>query len=150
MSITKLAANQKVFKEGLIAFPEDGRSSPYLLASRCKQCGKIYFPRKQFCPECMNETMEETALSSEGRLYTSTVVHIGMKGFATPYILGWVDIPGQTRLATQIEYDPAKASELQPGQKLELVIGKVRTLEDGTEIVGYKYKPVAVAGGDSK
>jgi uncharacterized OB-fold protein len=142
MSITRLSESQKVFKEGLIVFPEDGVSAPYLVASRCGECGRIYFPRKPFCPECMNETMENAALPNEGSLYTSTVVHIGVRGFATPYILGWVDIPGPIRLVTQIEYDPQKSADLHSGQKLSLVIGTLRTLDDGTEIVGYKYKPV--------
>jgi uncharacterized OB-fold protein len=142
MTITQLTANQKVFKEGLIVFPEDGVSTPYLAGSKCKKCGKIYFPCKQFCPECMNEDMEVIAVGQEGSLYATTVVHIGVKGFDTPYILGWVDVPGPIRLVTQIDYDPMKSADLRSGQKLELTIGKLRTLGDGTEIVGYKYKPV--------
>jgi uncharacterized OB-fold protein len=148
MSITQLAENQRVFKEGLIVFPRDGASAPYLVASQCKKCGRIYFPRKPFCPECMSETMEDVALPNEGSLYTSTVVHIGVKGFVTPYILGWVDIPGQIRLVTQIDHDPLKYADLRSGQSLSLVIGTLRTLDDGTEIVGYKYKPVTTAQGD--
>jgi benzoylsuccinyl-CoA thiolase BbsA subunit len=86
--------------------------------------------------------MEEIGLSNHATLYTRTVVHIGVKGFETPYILGWVDLPEQVRLVTQIDFDPQKASELHSGHKLELVIGKLRSLPDGTEIVGYKYRPV--------
>jgi benzoylsuccinyl-CoA thiolase BbsA subunit len=98
----------------------------------------------------MNENMADTALSGEGTLYTNTVVHIGVKGFATPYVLGWVDIPEKIRLVAQIDCDPQKASELRSGQKLQLVIGKLRTMADGTEIVGYKYRPVDMAGGDKR
>jgi benzoylsuccinyl-CoA thiolase BbsA subunit len=90
----------------------------------------------------MNERLEEIGLSNYGTLYTKTVVHMGVKGFETPYILGWVDLPEKIRLVTQIVYDPQKAADLVTGQKLELVIGKLRTLEDGTEIVGYKYRPI--------
>jgi len=142
MPANRLRENQKIMREGLICFPEDETKPPYLLASRCTGCGKVYFPTKQFCPECMNEQMEEIGLSNRGTLYTSTVVHLGVKGFETPYILAWVDLPERIRLITQIEYDPKKASELRPGQVLELVIGKLRTLPDATEIVGYKYRPI--------
>jgi uncharacterized OB-fold protein len=142
MQTNGLKDNQKVFREGLIQFPTGGDAPPHLLASRCSKCGKVYFPSKQFCAECMNEQMEEIGLSNRATLYTSTVVHIGVKGFETPYILGWVDLLEQVRLVTQIEFDPQRASELHAGQKLELVIGKLRSLPDGTEIVGYKYRPV--------
>lgn len=142
MSITRLKDNQRVFKDGLIRFPDDDKTSPYLLASRCPDCGKVYFPARQFCPGCVCEQLEEIGLSNYGTLYTRTVVYIGVKGFDPPYILGWVDLPEQVRLITQIDYDPQRASELVAGQKLELVIGKLRTLEDGTELVGYKYRPI--------
>jgi len=142
MSTSSLRDNQKLMKEGLIRFSDDGSGPPHLLASRCSKCGKVYFPAKQFCTECMNEQMEEIALSNYATLYTRTVVYMGVKGFETPYILGWVDLPEKVRLVTQIDYDPQKASDLHPGQKLELVIGKLRSLADGTEIIGYKYRPV--------
>lgn len=142
-----LTENQRIFKEGLIVFPEDEGSAPYLVGSRCTQCGQLYFPRKPFCAECMNEAVEDCALSNTGALYTNTVVHIGVKGFATPYVLGWVDLPGGIRLATQIDCDPRDAANLRSGQPLELVIGKLRTLPDGTEIVGYKYRPIGRTGG---
>jgi uncharacterized OB-fold protein len=72
-------------------------------------------------------------------------VYIGVKGFKTPYVLGWVEFPEEKiRLASQILVDPEKAAEkLRSGQKLVLNIGVLRTLEDGTEIVGYRYEPVA-------
>jgi len=142
MQTNGLKQNQKLFREGLIRFPANDDGLPHLLASRCSECGKVYFPPKQFCAECMNEQMDEIGLSNQATLYTSTVVHIGVKGFETPYILGWVDLPEQVRLVTQIEFEPQRASELHSGQKLELVVGKLRSLPDGTEIVGYKYRPV--------
>ena len=111
MSTSNMSCKQQLLKEGVIIFPHDGQSSPHLLGSKCTKCGKVYFPTKNFCSECMNETMEDTALSNEGVLYASTVVYIGVKGFATPYVLGWVDIPSdKVRVVTQIEYDPQKAS----------------------------------------
>jgi uncharacterized OB-fold protein len=140
----KLRDNQKLFKEDIIVFPEDGKAEPYLAASRCPKCAKVFFPKKDFCPLCMEEHMDEMALSSEGSLYTFTIVHIGVKGFKTPYVLGWVEFPKEkVRIAAQIVTDPLEAPQrLKSGQKVRLDVGALRTMDDGTEIVGYRYRPV--------
>jgi uncharacterized OB-fold protein len=141
----KLAKNQRLFKENIIVFPEDEKKEPYLAATKCPKCGKVYFPQKNFCPLCVyDEGMEEIALSNEGKLYTSSTVYLGVKGFKTPYVLGWVEFPEEKiRIAAQIDIEPEQAAEkLKPGQEVRLNIGKLRTLDDGTEIIGYRYKPV--------
>ena len=141
----KLSENQEIFKEGIIVFPDDASKEPYLAASKCPECGKVYFPKKDFCPTCMVEKMEDAALNNEGVLYTYSVVHLGVRGFKTPYVLGWVEFPEQkVRLAAQIlTDDPLEANKnLKPGQKVKLDIGTLRTLDDGKEIIGYRYKPV--------
>jgi uncharacterized OB-fold protein len=140
-----LAKNQRLFKEGIIVFPEEASQKPYLVASKCPRCGKVYFPKKDFCPQCMLDDIPEIALGNEVTLYTYTTVYLGVKGFKTPYVLGWVEFPQEKiRLASQILVDPDKTNEtLKPGQPLRLNIGVLRTLEDGTEIVGYRYEPVA-------
>ncbi|MDR0578290.1 MAG: OB-fold domain-containing protein [Candidatus Accumulibacter sp.] len=140
----KLAENQLIFKEGIIVFPDDPSGEPYLAVSKCPRCGKVYFPKKDFCPTCMVEEMEDAALSNEGVLYTYTIVHLGVRGFKTPYVLGWIEFPEEkVRLAAQIVTDPIEAPRtLKPRQRVKLDIGVLRSLEDGTEIVGYRYRPV--------
>ena len=130
---------QFVFKEGLIGFEEDG--SAYLRASRCKACGQVYFPARDFCTECYSGDMEEIALK-EGELHVYTVVYIGVKGFETPYILAWVKFPEGPRIVAQIDFPPERAQELRTGMKLRAVYGKLRTLEDGREVMGYRFRPV--------
>lgn len=142
MNLYQLSTNQRIFNEGLIVFPQNSDSEAFLVATRCRKCQKVFFPKRPFCTECLSEEMEEIALSSEATLYTYTVVHIGVRGFKTPYILGWIQFPEGTRIVSQIDYDPEKTFNLYPGQKLKLVIGILRTLDDNTEIVGYKFKPV--------
>ena len=139
MSITQLGENQKLIKEGVIVFPETG--DPYLAGSRCVKCGKLFFPSRPLCTECYSEEIEPTALSQEGSIYCVTLVHQGVKGFKTPYVLAWVDLD-ESRLAAMIECDPERYEELKNGQKVRLLVDVLRVDEDGMEIVGYKFKPV--------
>jgi hypothetical protein len=86
-----------------------------------------------------------TVVDNEGELYALTTVFLGVKGFKTPYLLGWVDFPKQKlRFAAQIDYDVNKADKLKTGQKLKMAVDVLRTMEDGKEVIGYKYKPVGI------
>ena len=131
---------QVMFKEGLVGY--DGAGDPYLKASRCPKCGKYFFPAREFCTECYCEQMEPAALSREGELYTYTVVSIGVKGFPTPYILAWITFPEGPRIVAQVDCDPEQAGRLRTGMKMRLEVGCLRVLEDGTEVMGYKFKPL--------
>jgi len=136
----KFTENQKLFKEGLMETTEDGLV--HLKGSRCTKCGKVTFPQKDFCPDCLSDEMESILLSNEASLYTYTVVHIGVKGFKTPYVLGWVTFPEGIRITSQIDCKPEEAHLLKAGQRMITVAGCLRVLEDQTEVMGYKFVPV--------
>lgn len=130
---------QVMFKEGLMDFEADG--SPYLRATRCKSCGQVYFPAREMCTECYSTDMEPVALK-DAEIHVHSVVNIGVKGFKTPYILAWVTFEEGVRIVAQIDYPTEKAEELKVGQKLKVSYGCLRELEDGTQVMGYKFKPV--------
>lgn len=130
---------QVVFREGIIGFESD--NTPYLMAVRCKKCGKVFFPKRDFCTECYGSDMEEISLK-HGNTHVHTVVNIGVKGFKTPYILAWVTFPEGVRIVAQLDCPIEDADKLYTGQELTVSYGCLRTLEDGTEVMGYKFKPV--------
>ena len=47
-----------------------------LVASRCKSCGKLYFPARPMCPECHGKDMEAVELSGKGKLTAYSVIYI--------------------------------------------------------------------------
>jgi len=47
-----------------------------LAGSRCKACGKLYFPARPMCPECHGKEMEAAELSGKGRLSAYSVIYI--------------------------------------------------------------------------
>lgn len=47
-----------------------------LVASRCKSCGKLYFPARPMCPECHGKVMEPVELSGKGKLAAYSVIYI--------------------------------------------------------------------------
>jgi hypothetical protein len=56
-------------------------------------------------------------------------------------MLAWVDL-NDSRLAAQLDWDPARKDEIKPGMKARMVCGVLRQEADGKEIVGYKFRPL--------
>jgi uncharacterized OB-fold protein len=118
---------------------EDG--AVRLHGSKCAHCGAVAFPPHPSCPGCGADGGQDSVrLSSVGTLYTFSEIHIAPKGFATPYAVGYVDLPEGVRLFGQIE---AKASELALGQQVAVMLGPVRTDASGGTVVSYKFKGLA-------
>jgi uncharacterized OB-fold protein len=118
---------------------EDG--AVRLHGSKCAHCGAVAFPPHPSCPACGADGGQDSVrLSSVGTLYTFSEIHIAPKGFATPYAVGYVDLPEGVRLFGQIE---AKASELALGQQVAVMLGPVRTEASGGTVVSYKFKGLA-------
>lgn len=118
----------------------EGQHGPELLGSKCRDCGKIVFPKRKICPQCFKEgVMEEVPLTRRGKLYTYTIIRQGPKGFQTPYATCFVDLPEGVRVFSQLTTsDP---NEIRIGMDVELVVGKVRSNEEGNDIISFKFKP---------
>ncbi len=109
-----------------------------LHGSRCAKCGAAAFPAHRVCPSCGSDAGQEPVkLSSRGTLYTFTEIHVAPKGFATPYTVGYVDLPEKVRLFGQIEQP---ASKLSIGQKVMVVLGPVRVDQNGRSVISYKFR----------
>jgi len=122
-------------REGLFENVEGGR----LLGSRCKSCGKIYFPKAQFCFNCFNNDMEEVGLSRRGKLYAYTIGRMASTHFQPPYAIGLVDLPEGVRVFAPLKTTEGKSYRI--GMDMEVVIEELWQ-EDDRQIIGYKFKPV--------
>ena len=130
-------------REGLFDWSDDG---PYLLGSRCRDCGEVVFPTNPFCPKCCEETMDVIKLSRRGMLYSFTVQRYkppppyrGPNPFV-PYGVGMVELPEGVRVTSVLE--ESNPDRLKVGMPMEVVV-KVRYESDnGDEVLGYGFKVV--------
>jgi uncharacterized OB-fold protein len=129
---------------GIIHEATSSDDKSYLIGSRCRVCGRTFFPKQSVCRICMvDETMEETTLSTKGKIDTYTVVHVAPMGFKAPYIQGFVDLPEGPRIFSIITgWDPS-GKALEEGMEVELMIDKITEDEKGNDLIGYKFRPVA-------
>jgi len=49
-----------------------------MVGSRCKSCGKLFFPARPMCPECHGKDMEAVELSGKGKLAAYSVIYIAL------------------------------------------------------------------------
>jgi uncharacterized OB-fold protein len=127
----------------LFEIPATASAAPKLIASKCKNCGEITFPKQIGCPNCCRDDVEEVKIGPKAKLFSFTNVNYpvpeGYKG-PVPYGVGVVDFAEGARIVTHLtEHDPAK---LQIGMDMVLIIDKLFEDEAGNEIIGFKFKPV--------
>jgi uncharacterized OB-fold protein len=112
-----------------------------LEASRCCGCGKVAFPARKVCPACGAQDWKQIQLSREGRVVTSTVVHVPPDDFLmeAPYAMAIVETPEGARLMVQVvDCEPA---EVLPGTAVQLEFRLIRREGHGG-ILCYGYKGV--------
>ena len=112
-----------------------------LEAARCGGCGKVAYPARPICPECRGTEWVPTRLSREGRVITSTVIHVPptdltMEG---PYAMAIVETPEGGRLSLQVV--DCKPATVMPGMQVKLEFRRIRREGHGG-ILCYGYKAV--------
>ncbi|MHA1267600.1 MAG: Zn-ribbon domain-containing OB-fold protein [Candidatus Helarchaeota archaeon] len=99
-----------------------------LRVTRCQNCGKIYFPVRKNCPDCIDTgIVEDIPLSQRGKLYTYSITYIKplVKGIVSPpYANGILEFPeGFKMFAILIDVEPLTDEAMQQriGKEFEIV-----------------------------
>ena len=75
----------------------------HLVGMACAECGTKAFPAREVCSACGSDDVEPASLQRSGKLYSFSEVHVAPKGFAIPYVVGYVDLDDGVRLFGQVE-----------------------------------------------
>ncbi|MEQ8200702.1 MAG: OB-fold domain-containing protein [Syntrophomonadaceae bacterium] len=123
-------------------------TEPQLIGGKCDSCGSYFFPKfyQSHKPTCPNREVREVLLSRRGKLDSYTIQYfpppppfVSPKPFV-PYGLGLVALPEGINIIgimTGIELE-----DLKRGMDVEMVVDKLYEDEDGTEFMGWKFRPV--------
>jgi uncharacterized OB-fold protein len=110
----------------------------YLVGVQCAGCQTKVFPPVPVCPECMSEDIDRIDLSSDGSLYSWSVVHVAPKGWNVPYIAGYVDLPDDVRVFAHITGADPGSLEMDMAVTLTTaVLGD----KDGAAVESYAFTP---------
>jgi uncharacterized protein len=90
--------------EGLSAFFWTSGADGKLRFLQCDSCSYFVHPPTDYCPRCQGRSMEPTAVSGRGTVYSFTVNHQAWDGVGDVYTIGLVELAEQDdlRLVTNI------------------------------------------------
>jgi uncharacterized OB-fold protein len=99
----------------------EGLKEGKVYATRCKDCGRIYFPPNVDCPECLSQSVEWVELSSEAEIETFTHVVVRPTTFQQnkPYTVAIGRLKEGVKVLAWLA--GFKLSEVRVGMKAKLV-----------------------------
>lgn len=134
--------NQVMLKEG--AFLELPAGKGILIGSKCPRCELVHFPQVAVCPACLQVLPEEgVEIGDQGQIEAFTVSHVAPEGFRAPYVQAYVRLKDGPKIFSLIDVDLAKVSSLYKGMKVELKIKVIGKDVEGSDILGWTYRPVS-------
>ncbi len=138
-----VAKRQVPIQEGLYTWPCE---RPQLIASKCRDCGEVAFPKQAACPACTCGSTEEIRLARRGKLWTWTIQrfappppYTGDRTSFVPFGVGYVEMPEGIRIEARLTVN--EPERLAIGMDMELVIERFKDAEDGTELVTFAFQP---------
>lgn len=120
----------------LAAFPVVSEGK--LVGSRCSACGMLVFPAVGICSQCLSEATEPYAFGGQGTIYTFTVLHTAARGWRSPYVLGYVDLPEGVRVFTHLSGVPPEQFRI--GMPVSMVPSEPIVNFEGMEVVSFKFE----------
>lgn len=141
--MTEQARTRVPIKPGFFTVPDDPRSAPRLLGTKCNACGEHFYPRRTICGKCMSEQTADVEMDARGTLYSYTFVHLPLFGstnmeHADGYGVGQIDLPEGPRVQAPLA---GKQAEFRVGQPVRGELNVLR--EDGAQdIVIVRFRPV--------
>jgi len=114
-----------------------------LEASKCKKCGKVFFPPRLICSGCKTREFEKVNLSDQGKIVTFTTIRVAPEQFneQVPYSVAIVELNEGVRITTQVV--DCKPEDVAIGKPVKIVFRKIQE-EGKTGIICYGYKATLV------
>jgi uncharacterized OB-fold protein len=129
---------------GVVSFTDQSKVADFVtylkqgkvMTTKCKQCGRMFFPPRADCPDCVHSEVEWFAIEGSGKLATYTTVNYGPSGFENdaPYTLAIVDFSDGLRVFGRVSKD-INPAEIKVGMDL-----KVAPSALASDRVGYEFK----------
>ena len=115
----------------------EGLKQGKVYATKCENCGKLYFPPSADCPECLSNQLEWVELSNEAEVETFTHIVVRPTTFLQnkPYTVAIGKLKEGVRVLAWLS--GLKLSEIKIGMKVKLV---ARVTPEGNPI--YEFVPL--------
>jgi uncharacterized OB-fold protein len=115
---------------------------PHLTANECTSCGARYFDRRNACASCENDEFKKVDIATQGEVKAFTIVSMAAPGVPVPFVSAIIDCDGTSVRGNLIDVEPDD-QHVSLGMKVELATTSVGTDDEGTEAVGFGFRPIS-------
>ena len=115
---------------------------PHLVANECTQCGARFFDRRNACASCENDQFKQVDIATTGEVKAFTIVGMASPGIPVPFVAAVVDCDGTSVRGNLLDVEPDD-QHVTLGMKVELTTNIVGTDSEGTEAVGFGFRPIS-------
>ena len=115
---------------------------PHLVANECTQCGARFFDRRNACASCENDEWKQVDIATTGEVKAFTIVGMASPGIPVPFVAAVVDCDGTSVRGNVVDVEPDD-QHVTLGMKVELTTNVVGTDSEGTEAVGFGFRPIS-------
>jgi uncharacterized protein len=115
---------------------------PRLVANECKECGALFFDRRNACAHCGNRTFGPRDLATTGVVRSFSIIHQAAPGVPVPYVSSVVGLDGGGAVKANVVGAEPDPEHVKLGMKVKLTTWVAGTDDDGTEAVAFGFTPV--------
>ncbi len=115
---------------------------PHLVANECTSCGARFFDRRNACASCSGTAFQRVDVATTGEVRAFTIVAFSAPGVPVPFVAAVVDCDGTSVRGNTLDVEPDD-KHVTLGMKVELTTNIVGTDSEGTEAVGFGFRPVS-------
>jgi uncharacterized OB-fold protein len=115
---------------------------PHLTARECTSCGARFFDRRNACASCFGTEFTTVPIPTEGEVRAFTIVSMAAPGIPVPFVAAVVDCGGTSVRANLIDVPP-DPEHVTLGMKVRLATYPMGTDDNGTEAVGFGFRPLS-------
>ena len=115
---------------------------PHLVANECTQCGARFFDRRNACASCENDQFKQVDIATTGEVKAFTIVGMASPGIPVPFVAAVIDCDGTSVRGNLLDVEPDD-QHVSLGMKVALTTNLVGTDSEGTEAVGFGFRPIS-------
>lgn len=115
--------------------------TPHLVAHECKECGALYFDRRNACARCGGRTFGSRELATTGVVRSFSIVHQAAPGVPVPYVSSVVDLDGGGAVKANVVNVEPDPEHVRLGMKVRLATFVAGADDEGTEAIAFGFEP---------
>jgi len=115
---------------------------PHLAAQECKDCGALFFDRRNACARCGKRAFTTRDLAPTGVVRSFSIIHQAAPGVPVPYVSSVIDLDGGGAVKANVLNVEADPEHVKLGMKVRMTTFVAGTDDDGTEAIAFAFEPV--------